>query len=81
MVIPELPEEVRPSGLNELHETESLKVGKVELLSYPSIEDYDDYLQKIIKDQRDPLNVAGRYEMIFSGFNNGPIREFLFQYE
>lgn len=82
IVIPQLPDEVKSSNLLDLYEGNLMKVSSTELVAYKGINDYDEYLQKVIKDHKDPLLVTEGQELIYKGngpFHDGPIRDFFFQ--
>ncbi|MBD3660827.1 MAG: hypothetical protein HUJ11_01300, partial [Arenibacter algicola] len=82
IVIPQLPDEVKSSNLLDLYEGNLMKVSSTELVAYKGINDYDEYLQKVIKDHKDPLMATEGQELIYKGngpFHDGPIRDFFFQ--
>lgn len=81
IVIPQLPNKVE-SNLLDLYKGNLIKVSSTELVKYKGIIDYDDYLQKVIKDHRNSLIVTGGQELIYKGnepYHDGPIRDFHFQ--
>lgn len=81
IIIPKLPESISHPSKNA-HESNTLKVEKVELLSYQSITTYDDYIQNVFKDQKGILDFTDWYQLIFSsrtGNFNRPIEDAIFQ--
>ncbi|MBC8768250.1 hypothetical protein H4O18_09615 [Arenibacter sp. BSSL-BM3] len=82
LVLPELPIEMDKSNLLRLYKDNLMQVTSTELVSYRDIEDYDEYLQKVIKNHIDPLKVSGGQELIFKAnvpFHDGPIKDFPFR--
>lgn len=81
IIIPELPDSII-HPVATAHTNGTLTVEKVELISYQSILTYDDYIQKVIKNQTNILKVSDWYQLIYSsrtGNFNGPSRSFTFQ--
>ncbi|MDF0708719.1 Ig-like domain-containing protein [Flagellimonas okinawensis] len=81
VVIPELPEVIN-HFVKEAQQSNSIKVESVELLSYESILTYEDYINQVVKDQKNVLDVTDWYQLIFAsrtGNFNSPNREFIFQ--
>ena len=79
--LPQLPDEMEPSKLLGLYANNELKVSSTELVSYEGILDYGEYLQKVIKDHKDPLKVSGGQELIYKGtgtYHDGPINDYRF---
>lgn len=80
IVIPDLPENIS-NPIVAIQKNGNIVVQSVELLKYESIVDYDDYIDKITKNQTNILDVCDWYEMVFTsktGFLNGPNHEFVF---
>ncbi len=81
IVIPDLPENLS-HPVATAQKNGNIKVESVELLSYDSITDYNDYIGKVIKNQTNILEATDWYQLIYSsrtGNFNRPNREFIFQ--
>ena len=81
-ILPQLPPEMNKSKLLSLYKSNLMKVASTELVSYRGIQDYEEYLQKVIKNHVDPLKVSDGQELIFKAnvpYYDGPIRDFPFQ--
>nr|WP_298997683.1 Ig-like domain-containing protein [uncultured Allomuricauda sp.] len=81
IVIPDLPDLIN-NVVSQVQQNQNIKVESVELYSYESIVNYDDYLDKVVKNQANVLDVTDWYQLIFSsrtGNFNRPNREFIFQ--
>ncbi len=81
IIIPELPGSIS-HPVATAHKNGNIKVESVELLSYESILTYEDYIQKVVKDQTNILDASDWYQLIFSsrtGNFNIPNRDFVFQ--
>ncbi|WP_435625134.1 Ig-like domain-containing protein [Flagellimonas sp.] len=81
VVIPDFPGLIN-NAVSAAQQNQNIKVESVELLSYESIIDYNDYLQKVVKNQSNVLEVTDWYQLFYSSRNgsfNIPNREFVFQ--
>lgn len=81
VVMPQLPDVIN-HPVKTAQENNSLKIESVELLSYESILTYDDYLDQVVKNQKNVLDATGWYQLIYAsrtGAFNRPNREFIFQ--
>ncbi|UII79544.1 hypothetical protein [Flagellimonas sp. CMM7] len=80
--LPQLPPEMNESNLLLRYENNLLKVLSTELVSYQGIASYGEYIQKVIKNHYDPIQVSGGQELIYKSttpFHEGPIEDFPFQ--
>ncbi len=80
--LPQLPPEMEESNLLSFYTNNELKITSTELVSYHGITDYDEYIQKVFKDHKDPLKVTEGQELIYKAnvpFHDGPIKDFPFQ--
>lgn len=80
--LPKLPSEMQESRLLSLYAKNELKITSTELVTYHGITDYDEYIQKVFKDHKDPLKVTEGQELIYKAnvpFHDGPIKDFPFQ--
>lgn len=81
IIIPEIPGNIT-HPVATASKNGSIKVESVELISYGSITSYDDYIQKVVKNQTNILNATDWYQFIYSsrtGNFNIPNRDFIFQ--
>ena len=81
VIIPELPANIS-HPVATAHSNGNIKVESVELLSFESINTYDNYIDSVVKNQENILEVTDWYQMIYSsrsGGFNAPNREFVFQ--
>ncbi|WP_422351581.1 hypothetical protein [Flagellimonas sp.] len=79
--LPQLPPEMYESNLLLRYENNLLKIKSTELVSYEGISDYDEYVQKVLQDDKDPLQITGGQELIYNSttpFLEGPIEDFPF---
>lgn len=79
LVLPDLP----PGITHEIRtrvENNNVEVSGVELISYEGITSYDEYIQKVTKNQANVLDVSNWYKMIKSTatLQVAPTREFMF---
>lgn len=80
--LPQLPSEMEKSNLLSLYTNNELKITSTELVLYHGITDYNEYIQKVFKDHKDPLKVTEGQELIYKAnvpFHDGPIKDFPFQ--
>ena len=80
--LPQLPPEMHESDLLLRYENNLLKIKSTELVSYRGIASYAEYVQKVLKDHKDPLQVTEGQELIYKSttpFHEGPIEDFPFQ--
>ncbi|MFS4457322.1 Ig-like domain-containing protein [Maribacter sp. 2304DJ31-5] len=81
VIIPELPVSIS-HPIESAHQSGNIKVEKVELISYGSISSYDQYIDRMVKNQTNVLEATDWYQLVFksrTGDFNIPIRDFLFQ--
>ena len=81
VIVPELPVSIS-HPVKTAHQAGNIKVEKVELISYSSIQSYGEYIDGMIKNQSNVLDAADWYQLVFksrTGDFNTPIRDFLFQ--
>src|SRR5690606_35192720 len=81
IIIPELPESIS-GGVANAHNSGNIKVESVELISYESIITYDDYIQKVVKNQTPILDASDWYQLVYrsrTGNFNIPNKDFIFQ--
>lgn len=81
VVIPNLPQNISHPVVM-MQRNGAIKVESVELLSYESIPEYRDYIDKVIKNQTNILDATEWYQLIYAsrtGNYNRPIKEFIFQ--
>lgn len=81
IIIPELPGNIA-HPVATAHKNGNIKVESVELINYESIITYDDYIQKVVKNQTNVLDATDWYQLIYSsrtGNFNIPNRDFVFQ--
>src|SRR5690606_4846950 len=64
IIIPELPESIS-GGVANAHNSGNIKVESVELISYESIITYDDYIQKVVKNQTPILDASDWYQLVY----------------
>ncbi|SDQ94425.1 Ig-like domain-containing protein [Flagellimonas zhangzhouensis] len=81
VVLPEFPD-VIDHYVNQAQQDGNIKIESIELLSYESIFSYDEYVEQVVKDQKNVLDVTDWYQLIFesrTGNFNLPNKEFIFQ--
>ncbi len=81
VVIPELPPGIN-HPVKTAYENNTIQAESVHLYSYESINSYSEYLQNVVKDHKNVLDVTDWFQLIYasdSGFHKGPIDEFGFQ--
>lgn len=82
IALPQLPDEMERSNLLDLYKNNLMEVSSTELVTYRGVSDYAAYIQKVIKDHKDPLQVTDGQELIYKGngpYHDGPIKDFPFQ--
>ena len=82
ITIPELPKEMAPSMLQGYYDNSTFKVGSVEVYNYFGLNDYEDYLNELVKDQKHLFEGSDGFEMISHSdfqYYNSPIRDYVFQ--
>lgn len=65
--IPELPEEIKSWDFYEAFSTQSLQIDQVEIKKYDNISEYDDYIRKVIADNKKAYLISNTIESIFIG--------------
>ena len=81
VIVPELPASIS-HPVKTTHQNGTIKVEKVELISYGSITSYDQYIEEVVKNQTNILQATDWYQFVFksrTGNFNIPTRDFLFQ--
>lgn len=81
LTIPELPVSIS-HPVRAIQQAGTIKVEKMELVSYAAISTYDQYIEGVLKDQTNILEATDWYQLVFksrTGNFNSPIRDFLFQ--
>lgn len=82
LTLPELPNEIKGWSFGKFLDTSEPQVKWVRLERYEGINDYTDYLNSIIKNNNEPLNVSPVFEAKFksnddfNSFNSEPTRFF-----
>ncbi len=77
VVLPKIPEELQTWGFYPLYENNELEVQQVELRSYESIPNYNEFLSSVIKDNKFPYTISPKMESKFkssvqSYYNRAP---------
>lgn len=70
VVIPEIPEEMQTWGFYEFYQNDDLNLWQVEIKRYEGISSYDDYLDKIIKDNNHFYTISPIMESKFQSVVN-----------
>jgi len=65
--IPELPEEIKSWEFYEAFSTQPLQVDQVEIKKYENITGYDDYIRKVIANNKKAYFISNNIESIFIG--------------
>ena len=68
--IPELPEEIKSWEFYEAFSTQPLQVDQVEIKKYENITGYDDYIRKVIANNKKAYLISNNIESIFIGSEN-----------
>ena len=82
ITIPELPNEMAASMLQGYYDNSTFKVGSVEVYNFFGLNNYEDYLNKLVKDQKHEFDGSDGFEMISNSdfeYYNTPIRDNVFQ--
>ncbi|WP_300021181.1 hypothetical protein [uncultured Maribacter sp.] len=82
ITIPELPNEMGVSMLQGYYDNSTFKVGSVEVYNFFGLNSYDDYLNNLVKDQKQLFDGSDGFEVISNSdfeYYNTPIRDKVFQ--